>query len=68
MMTDYFLEEKRSLARHLNPANHHLVTIRKAHKDFAKRLDIIEVKLPVKITNIQKMGRKDSVGISFFGY
>ena len=65
MITHYFVEEKCSLVKYLNPANHHLAIITKADKDFAKRPGIKDIKFPVKIRDIHKIGRKNSVGISF---
>ena len=52
----------------LNPADHHPERTRKADKDFAKRLDFKDIKLPVKIRNIHKIEKKNSIGISVFGY
>ena len=49
---------KWSLVRYLNPANHHLAIITKADKDFAKRRDFKDIKLPVKIRNIHKSEKK----------
>ena len=48
------------MVRCLNPANHHLARIKKADKDFAKKLDFkVSIKFPVKVRNIH---------ISIFGY
>ena len=49
---------KWSLVRYLNPANHHLAIITKADKDFAKRRDFKDIKLPVNIRNIHKSEKK----------
>ena len=57
MITHYFVEEKCSLVKYLNPANHHLACITKPDKDFAKRLDIKDIKFPVKIREIYKLGQ-----------
>ena len=62
---DYF---KWYLARYLNPANHHPARITKANKDFAKRLDFKDMKFQVKIRDIQKIEKKNSIDISVFGY
>ena len=56
------------LVRYLNPANHHPARIIKADKDFAKRLDSDDLKFPVKIRDIHKIEKKNSIGISVFGY
>ena len=59
---------KWSLARYLNPADYHLAKIKKAVKDFTKKLDFKGIKFPVKITDIQKIKKKNSIGIGVFGY
>ena len=47
------------LVRCLNPANHHLARIKKADKDFAKKLDFKNsTKFPVKVRNIHKIEKK----------
>ena len=56
------------LVRYLNPADHHPARIMKADKDFAKRHDFKDIKLPVKTRDIHKIEKKNSVGISVFGY
>ena len=43
------------LIRFFNPANHHPERIRKADKDFAKRLDFKNIKFPVKTRDIHKI-------------
>ena len=55
-------------SRYLNPSNHHPARITKAGKDFAKRLDFKDIKFPVKIRDINKIEKKNSIGISVFGY
>ena len=37
-------------------------------KDFAKRHDFKDIKFPIKTRGIHKIERKDSIGISVFGY
>ena len=49
------------MVRYLNPSDHHPARIPKADKDFA-------VKSLVKIRNIHKIRKKNSMGISVFGY
>ena len=56
------------LVRYLNRANHHPARITKADKDFAKRLGFKDIKFPVKIRDIHKIEKKNSIGISVFGY
>ena len=56
------------LVRYLNPANYHPARITKADKDFAKRLNFKNIKFPVKIRDIHKIEKKDSISISVFGY
>ena len=54
--------------QYLNPTDHNPRRIRKADKDFAKELDFKEIKCPVKITDIHKIEKNNSIGISVFGY
>ena len=56
------------LARYLNPADHNPRIITKADKDFAKRLDFKGMKFPVKTKDIHKIEKKNSIGVSVFGY
>ena len=62
---EYF---KWHLVRNLNPAEHYPRRITKADKDFAKRLDFKDMKFPVKIRDIHKIEKKNSINISVFGY
>ena len=57
-----------SIVRYLNPANKYPASITKADKDFAKKLDFKDIKFPVKIRDIYKIEKKNSIGISVFGY
>ena len=54
--------------RYLNPVAHNPRRFTKADKDFAKRLDFKDIKFQVKIVDIHKMERKNSIDISVFGY
>ena len=54
--------------KYLNPTDHNLKEITKADKDFAKKLDFKDIKFPVKIRDIHKIGKRNSIGISVFGY
>ena len=56
------------LIRYLNPVDHNPRRFTKADKDFAKRLDFKDIKFPVKIIDIHRMKRKNSINISIFGY
>ena len=56
------------LVRYLNPAGRNPAKITKADKDFAKRLDFKDIKFPVKIRDIHKIEKKNSISISVFGY
>ena len=56
------------MARYLNPADHNPRIITKADKDFAKRLDFKKMKFPVKTKDIHKIEKKNSIGVSVFGY
>ena len=42
--------------------------ITKADKDFSKSLDFKDIKFPVKVRDINKIEKKNSIGISAFGY
>ena len=59
---------KWSIVRYLNPADDHSAKIAKADNDFAKKLDFKGIKFPVKIRNIHKIEKNNSIGISVFGY
>ena len=56
------------LVRYLNPVDYNQRRITKADKDFAKRLDFKNIKFPVKIRDIHKTEKMNSIGISVFGY
>ena len=56
------------LVRYLNPADHNPRRITKADKDFAEKLDFKDIKFPVKFRDIHKTEKKNSSGISGFGY
>ena len=47
------------LVRYLYPADHHPTRIRKVDKEFARELDFKDIKLPVKIRDIQKIEKKE---------
>ena len=56
------------MVRYLNPADHISRKNRKSDKDFAKRLDFKDIKFPVKVKDIHKIVKKNSIVISAFGY
>ena len=59
---------KWSIVRYLNLADRNPGRITKADKKFAKKLDFKDIKFPVKIRDIYKSEKKNSIGISDFGY
>ena len=59
---------KWSLVRYLNLADDLPARITKSDKDFAKKLDFKGIKFPVKVRDIHKVEKNNSVGISVFGY
>ena len=56
------------LVRYLNPVDHYPARIRKVDKDFAKQLDFKDIKSPVKVREIHKIEKKNSIIISVSGY
>ena len=56
------------LVRYFNSEDHNPRRITKVDKNFAKKLDFKDIKLPVKIRDIYKIGKKNSIGINVFGY
>ena len=52
----------------LNPADHNPRGITKTDKVFAKRIDFKEKHVPVKTRDTHKIGKKNSISISVFGY
>ena len=46
------------LVRYLHPADHNLRRIKKANKNFAKKLDFKDIKFPVKIRDNQVIEKK----------
>ena len=59
---------KWSIVRYVNPVDHDPRRIKKADQDFAKRIDLKNIKFSVKIRDIHKIEKKNSIGISVFGY
>ena len=54
--------------RYLHPADHHPARIRKVNRLFGDDLDFEHTKFPVKIRDICKIEKKNSIAISVFGY
>ena len=52
----------------LKSADHHPARMTIADKNVAKRLDFKDIKFPVKTRDIHKVEKKNSIGISIFGY
>ena len=59
---------KWSIVRYLHPADYNPKSITNADKCFAKKLDYKDIKFPVKVRDISKIEKKNSIGISPFGY
>ena len=56
------------MVRYLNPEDPNPRRITKADKEFAKKLDFKNIKLPVKIRDSHEIKKKNSIGTSVFGY
>ena len=56
------------LVRYLNPTDHCPERIIKGGKDFAKKLYFKDIKFPVKVRDVHKIEKKNSIGVSVFGY
>ena len=54
--------------RYLNPPDHNPRRMIKVEKDFGKRLDFKYIKFPLKIRDIHKIEKKNSIGINVFSY
>ncbi|CAB3978376.1 Gastrula zinc finger [Paramuricea clavata] len=54
--------------RHVRPRARRATTITKQDREFAKNLDYEGIDFPVKISDIDKIERKNSISISVFGY
>ena len=57
-----------SKMRYLNPVDHNQRRITKPNKEFAQKIDFKNIKFPVKIRDIHKIEKRNSIGISAFGY
>ena len=65
MVIHDIVEEKWCLFRY---SNDHVAQITKADKDLTKRFDFKGINFPVKIRHIDKIEKKNSGGISVFGF
>ena len=59
---------KRVLSQILTSSDHNLRIISKRGKRFAKKVDIKEIKFPVKIRDNHKIEKNNSIGTSVFCY
>ena len=59
---------KWSLVKYLNPADRNWARVIKADKEFAKTFLLKNISFLVKIRDIHKIEKKNSIGISVFGY
>ena len=59
---------KWSIVRYLNPADHHPAGNTKTGKGFTRKLDFKDKKIPVRIRDISKIEKRNSISISDFGY
>ena len=56
------------IVRYLHPADHHPARIRKTDEILADELNFEGIKFPVKIKDIHKIEKRNSIGINVFGY
>ena len=56
---------KWGLVRYLYSADHHPARIAKADKDFARVLDFKDIRFPVKIRDIYKIEKTNSIALAF---
>ena len=52
------MNDLNALVRYLHPLDHNSKSITKAGKDFAKKLDFKDMKLPVKVREIHKIEKR----------
>ena len=55
------------LVKNLNTTHRNPARIAKYDKDFGKNLDFKYIKFSVKVSDIQKIEKQNSIGISVFG-
>ena len=56
------------IVRYLNPEDRNPARIAKAAEEFAKKLDFKDIKFPVKVRDIHKIVKRNSIGITVLGY
>ena len=56
------------LVRYLNPEDHRQTRLTKADKDFDKTIGFKEINVPVRIKDLHKIEKKNSIGIGVFDY
>ena len=56
------------MVRFLHPADHHPARIRKVDKDFVIELYFKDIKFPIKVKDIHKIEKNNSIDISVFGF
>ena len=59
---------KWKIVRYLHPVDRNPERNTKADNNFAKELDFKDIKCPVKIRDIHKIEKKNSISISILGY
>ena len=56
------------LVRYSHPADHHPARTRQVDKLYGGKLDFKDIKFPLKVRDIHKIEKKNSISISVFGY
>ena len=54
--------------RYLNLEDRNPAGMKKPDKDFDKKLDFKDIKFPVKVRDVHKIEKQNSIGITVFGY
>ena len=56
------------IVRYFHPAIRNPARITKADKDFAQKFNFKEIEFSIKARDVNKIEKKNSIGISAFGY
>ena len=56
------------MIRYLHPVDHPPARIKKVDKLYGDKSDFKDIKFPVKVRDIRKVEKKNSIGISVFGH
>ena len=56
------------LVRYSHPADHHPARTRQVDRLYGGKLDFKDIKFPLKVRDIHKIEKKNSISISVFGY